>query len=77
MLNSSFKAVLADYNSSKNLSDVTEMQNLMGNYKLLIEQISSNDEKIKDVSIVLAISGDKKTREEMQSFTKLKLKFQE
>lgn len=36
------------------------MQNLMSNYKLLIEQISSNDEKIKDVSIVLAISGDKK-----------------
>lgn len=65
VLNSSFKAVLADYNSSKNLSDVTEMQNLMGNYKLLIEQISSNDEKIKDVSIVLAISGDKKTREEL------------
>ena len=65
VLNSSFKAVLADYNSSKNLSDVTEMQNLMGNYKLLIEQISSNDEKIKDVSIVLAISGDKKTREDL------------
>lgn len=65
VLNSSFKAVLADYNSSKNLSDVTEMQNLMNNYKLLIEQISSNDEKIKDVSIVLAISGDKKTREEL------------
>ena len=65
VLNSSFKAVLADYNSSKNLSDVTEMQNLMSNYKLLIEQISSNDEKIKDVSIVLAISGDKKTREEL------------
>ena len=65
VLNSSFKAVLADYNSSKNLSDVTEMQNLMSNYKLLIEQISSNDEKIKDVSIVLAINGDKKTREEL------------
>lgn len=65
VLNSSFKAVLADYNSSKNLSDVTEMQNLMSNYKLLIEQISSNDEKIKDVSIVLAIGGDKKTREEL------------
>ena len=65
VLNSSFKAVLADYNSSKNLSDVTEMQSLMSNYKLLIEQISANDEKIKEVSIVLAISGDKKTREEL------------
>lgn len=65
VLNSSFKAVLADYNSSKNLSDVTEMQSLMNNYKMLIEQISSNDEKIKEVSVVLAISGDKKTRDEI------------
>lgn len=65
VLNSSFKAVLADYNSSKNLSDVTEMQSLMSNYKLLIEQISANDEKIKEVSIILAISGDKKTRDEI------------
>lgn len=65
VLNSSFKAVLADYNSSKNLSDVTEMQTLMNNYKLLIEQISANDEKIKEVSIVLAISGNKKQREEI------------
>ena len=65
ILNSSFKAVLADYNSSKNLSDVMEMQELMNNYKLLIEQISTNDEKIKDVSIVLAISGDRKKREEI------------
>ena len=52
VLNSSFKAVLADYNSSKNLSDVTEMQSLMSNYKLLIEQNSANEEKIKEVSIV-------------------------
>ncbi len=65
VLNSSFKAVLADYNSSKNLSDVTEMQNLMSNYKMLIEQISANDEKIKEVSIILAISGTKKEREEI------------
>ena len=65
VLNSSFKAVLADYNSSKNLSDVTEMQSLMNNYKLLIEQISSNDEKVKEVSIILAISGTKKQREEI------------
>ena len=65
ILNSSFKAVLADYNSSKNLSDVTEMQSLMNNYKMLIEQISSNDEKIKDVTVILAISGNKKTRDDL------------
>ena len=64
VLNSSFKAVLADYNSSKNLSDVTEMQSLMNNYKLLIEQISANDERVKEVSIILAISGNKKQRDE-------------
>lgn len=65
ILNSSFKAVLSDYNSSKNLSDVNEMQSLMNNYKMLIEQISTNDEKIKEVSVILAISGDKKTRGEI------------
>ena len=65
VLNASFKAVLADFNSSKNLSDVTEMQSLMNNYKLLIEQISANDEKVKEVSIILAISGTKKQREEI------------
>lgn len=65
VLNSSFKAVLADYNSSKNISDVNEMQNLMNNYRLLIEQISANDEKIKEVSVVLAINGSKKEREEI------------
>lgn len=64
ILNANFKSVLADYNTSKNLSDVTEMQSLMNNYKLLIEQISANDEKIKEVSIVMAVTGSKKQREE-------------
>lgn len=63
VLNNSFKAVLADYNSSKNLSDVKEMQTLMDSYKLLIEQISNDDEKIKEVSVILAISGNKKERD--------------
>lgn len=65
ILNSSFKAVLADFNTTKNLSDVTEMQTLMNNYKILIEQISANDEKIKDVSVILAISGTKKERDNL------------
>lgn len=65
VLNSSFKSVLADYNSSKNLSDVTEMKSLLDNYRLLIEQISSNDEKIKEVSIVIVITGTKKEREQL------------
>ena len=41
------------------------MQSLMNNYKLLIEQISANDEKVKEVSIILAISGNKKQRDEI------------
>lgn len=71
VLNSSFKSVLADYNSSKNLSDVTEMKSLLDNYRLLIEQISSNDEKIKEVSIVLAIEGSKEQRDEIIKEIKL------
>ena len=71
VLNSSFKSVLADYNSSKNLSDVTEMKSLLDNYRLLIEQISSNDEKIKEVSIVLSIEGTKEQREEIIKEIKL------
>lgn len=71
ILNSSFKSVLADYNSSKNLSDVTEMKSLLDNYRLLIEQISSNDEKIKEVSIVLSIEGTKEQREEIIKEIKL------
>lgn len=65
VLNSSFKAVLADFNSSKNLSDVTEMSSLMDNYKALIEQISANDEKIKEATIVFAIKGTKEERNEI------------
>ena len=64
-LNSSYKAVLADYNTNKNLSDITEMRNVLDSYKMLIEQVSDNNEKIKDVSIVLAVQGDKTTREEI------------
>lgn len=71
VLNSSFKSVLADYNSSKNLSDVTEMKSLLDNYRLLIEQIASNDEKIKEVSIVLAIEGNKEQRDEIIKEIKL------
>lgn len=71
ILNSSFKSVLADYNSSKNLSDVTEMKSLLDNYRLLIEQISSNDEKIKEVSIVLSIEGNKEQRDEIIKEIKL------
>ena len=71
ILNSSFKSVLADYNSSKNLSDVTNMKSLLDNYKLLIEQISSNDEKIKEVSLVLSIEGTKEERDEIINEIKL------
>lgn len=63
-LNSSYKAVLADYNSNKNLSDSAEMRSILDNYQLLIEQITASDEKIKEVSVVLAISGTKEEREE-------------
>lgn len=64
VLNSSYKSLLADYNSTKNVADINTLKNTLENYRLLIEQLSNNDEKIKEVMIVLAIKGTKKEREE-------------
>lgn len=64
ILNSSYKSLLADYNSSKNVSDINTLKYTLENYRLLIEQLANNDEKIKEVTIVLAVSGTKKEREE-------------
>lgn len=64
ILNSSYKSLLADYNSSKNVADINTLKHTLENYRLLIEQLSNDDEKIKEVTIILAISGTKKEREE-------------
>lgn len=58
-LNSNYKSLLADYNSTKNVSDVNQLKLTLENYRLLIEQLSNNDEKIKETTIIFAISGTK------------------
>ena len=62
-LNSNYKSLLADYNSTKNVSDVNQLKLTLENYRLLIEQLSNNDEKIKETTIIFAISGTKTERE--------------
>ena len=64
ILNSSYKSLMADYNSSKNVADINTLKHTLENYRLLIEQLANNDEKIKEVTIILAIAGTKKEREE-------------
>ena len=64
-INSNYKSLLADYNSTKNVAEVNELKHTLENYRLLIEQLANNDEKIKEVTIVLAISGTKKERDEI------------
>ena len=56
ILNSSYKSLMADYNSSKNVADINTLKHTLENYRLLIEQLANNDEKIKEVTIILAIS---------------------
>lgn len=65
ILNSSYTSLLADYNSSKNVADINTLKHTLENYQLLIEQLANNDEKIKEITIVLAISGTKKQRDEI------------
>lgn len=65
VLNSSYKSLLADYNSSKNVADISTLKKTLDNYRILIEQLANNDEKIKEVTIIMAITGTKKEREEI------------
>lgn len=62
-INSNYKSLLADYNSTKNVAEVNELKNTLENYRILIEQLSNNDEKIKETTIIFAISGTKKERD--------------
>ena len=64
-INSNYKSLLADYNSTKNVAEVNELKTTLENYRLLIEQLSNNDEKIKEVTIIFAISGTKKERDDI------------
>ena len=63
-VNSQYQFLLSDRNTTKKLSDATELDTQKENFQLLMNDIKNGDEKIKEVSLVLIIEGTKKEREE-------------
>ena len=64
-VNREYQFLLTDRSSTKKLSDATELDTQKENFQLLMNEIKNGDEKIKEVSLILIVSGDKKHREEI------------
>src|SRR5574344_1412966 len=63
-VNSQYQFLLADRNTTKKLSDATELDTQKENFQVLMNDIKNGDEKIKEVSLVLIVEGDRKYRED-------------
>ena len=61
---SQYQFLLSDRNTTKKLSDATELDTQKENFQLLMNDIKNGDEKIKEVSLILIIEGTKKERED-------------
>ena len=64
-VNTQYQFLLSDRNTTKKLSDATELDTQQENFQILMQDVKNGDEKIKEVSLVLAISGTKEEREEV------------
>jgi hypothetical protein len=64
-VNNQYQFLLSDRNTTKKLSDATELDTQKENFQVLMNDIKNGDEKIKEVSLVLIIEGTKKEREEI------------
>ena len=64
-VNSQYQFLLTDRNTTKKLSDATELDTQQENFQALMQNIKNGDEKIKEVSLILIVEGDKKHREEV------------
>ena len=63
-INSQYQFLLSDRSTTKKLSDATELDIKKENYQLLMNDIKSGDEKIKEISLILLITRDRKERED-------------
>ena len=63
-VNSQYQFLLSDRNTTKKLSDATELDTQKENFQQLMLEIKNGDEKIKEVSLTLMIQGTKEEREE-------------
>ena len=64
-VNSQYQFLLSDRNTTKKLSDATELDTQKENFQLLMNDIKNGDEKIKEVSLILMVTGNRKEREEI------------
>ena len=64
-VNSQYQFLLTDRNTTKKLSDATELDTQKENFQVLMQDIKNGDEKIKEVSLTIIVDGNKKHREEV------------
>lgn len=63
-VNSQYQFLLSDRNTTRKLSDATELDTQKENFQRLMQEIKNGDEKIKEVSLILVVQGSKEEREE-------------
>ena len=64
-VNNQYQFLLTDRNTTKKLSDATELDTQKENFQVLMNEIKNGDEKIKEVSLVLVVTGNRKEREDI------------
>ena len=64
-INSQYQFLLSDRNTTRKLSDATELDTQKENFQILMNDIKNGDEKIKEVSLILVVIGNKKEREDI------------
>ncbi|MEG1314058.1 MAG: DUF87 domain-containing protein, partial [Bacilli bacterium] len=64
-VNSQYSFAIADRRSTKKLSDATDLDTTAEQFQILMNDIKNGDEKIKEVSLILLIEGNKSKREEI------------
>ena len=63
-LDSNYEFLISERNTTRKLSDATQMDTDKENFQALMTQIKNGDEKIKEVDFLIVIKGNKKEREE-------------
>ena len=64
-VNSQYQFLLSDRNTTRKLSDATELDTQKENFQMLMNDIKNGDEKIKEVSLILLVEGNRKERDEV------------
>ncbi len=64
-VNSQYQFLLVDRNTTKKLSDATELDREEENFLRLMNDIKTGDEKIKEVSLTLLVTGNYKERQDV------------